>query len=70
MIGRVLMFVAVGAFVAWLGRLAGAPSSLWVVQFVLGGLGAVAAIDVFAWWVARRASHSTKAPPRRNRFHF
>lgn len=53
MLIRVAVFVIVGAMVMWLNKALGADTSVLPWTFVLGGLGAVATVDVAYWWTQR-----------------
>lgn len=54
MVFRIAMFCLVGALVLWMQSAMGAPihSRPWL--FFSGGLGAVAAIELRAWWRRHR----------------
>jgi len=57
MLFRVAMFVVVGAVVMWLNEAMGADPSVLPWSFILGGLGAVAAVDAATWWLHRQRPH-------------
>lgn len=50
---RVAIFVIVGAAVMGLNKAMGTDAAVLPWAFVLGGLGAVAAVDVIYWWHQR-----------------
>lgn len=61
MVFRIAMFCLVGAFVLWMQSAMGAPSQTRPWLFVSAGLGAVAAIELRAWWRRHRQLHG-RAP--------
>lgn len=53
---RVVIFCVIGLAVSEIMQALGSDQSLFVFNFVFGGLGAVAAVDVFLWLMRRRST--------------
>lgn len=66
MVLRIVMFCVVGALIAWINQVIGTNAGALPWIFVFSGLGGVAAVDVFGWWLARslKAQQESRDPHR------